>query len=1595
MAYVVNKEVLQPTAVDKSVTCYFTHGSSTNHNKNDDDDNDERLQSRADECEEEYPNVITVSGNRITVYRVQIEDRRYGRSIDNDGDNDDEDDDVEKKRKRRNYRLEVCGEYTVNGTITDLCVLKNQQRVMMMNSSSTVSTSSSSLLLDGLLITIREAKAVAIQWDTETQRVSATSVHFWEQTANNQKGNSSNGINKQTTTTTTAVDSTSSGLRIGALPSCAKADPEGRCCAVIIRNEERAKVKIMPATQQQQQLNQLQHNTTTVNNTTHSKTMKSSSAVAATIGQSFDLDVRKILGPSAAFIRDCCFLHGYGEPVLLILYEANPPTWAGRLSLRMDTCKLVAVSIDCAKKKYTIVWTRENLPSSSYLLHPVPNPLGGVIVLAGGHILYESQSSSAAYISDFLGKGGPQEGNYAEEIARNNGLEGQAAHANPVPNVNHSKNVSSYEQSGFQVQLDAAKIEMISANVAIISSKTGQLLTVVLETVGATTKSGIGRRCRRIRVIKAGNAVLSSGLAAVGNDLLFIGSRVGDSLLIAYERKEKAKIGDLKMLPSTSTKNEENEKEENEEEENEGEDDDDEEDDPYADPEENAKKRKAKQSTKGPPKIAKMAPPKPALAHVADDEQKTKEKNEDEELEALLYGTSVEAAGGAGLNEYERANKSTSTIDSKSVASSIDRDDTFEYKFTVKDSLLCISPIVDLTVGASAPVGTDLDPRTELVAACGHGKNGALAILTRGITPELVTEVESGALPGLRACWATRTEDDLNDGLTRPKRKEELFDEHLVLSLASTKSTMILETGEELREVSKEVDFITDEETLTCGRVLNGRAIAQVTRTRIRFTRKGKKFADDIDLPFLLKNSGASTASDIHITYVIVQNDTIALRLSDGSIKIIQGEAKTNTFTLLKKSCELFPCDENSSDITAFTVFNDSDKFIDKSEDSDKSNNSEKVVFATTSRDGTLELYQLPSLKKLWSSGGISDGREILASNSFGFDSVFFGNEDEKYNVENFAILDIRIDTFAGAAHRRPILTCFRADGTVLCYQSFRTPSTNELRFTRIPIEIETTGSELTNNTNDVSVQNGARLTRIENIGDGRGVGGIFVAGLNPIWLVVRRGRVLALPLRGEGGARIAFTPFHNVNCPKGFILATNNGGIRVCRLPGKMHIEAAWPVRKLALRCTPRAITYMHDFKLYALVTSTSIPWKEVDIDESDGHARTLYRFRREKAKSEGNAMTEIQFAIRLLVPGTLETAWQKAVEPGEHILCVKNVQIRDQSTGALLSMLAIGTAMPGGEDTPCRGRILLFAIMWERAKDGGVRWKGELKCEKPSKMACSAIESVDGSLMVAIGTKLTAHSWDGKKLTPTAFYDTPLYTTTLSCVKNFLLCGDLHKSIRFVRWKDAQGEKTLSQLGKDYESLDVVASEFMIDGGSLSLLAADSSGNAHVFQYAPKLAESWKGDKLLPKAGYHVGSLIRQMVRFQIESASGEKQNRHAVFFGASDGSLGIFSPVDSDTFEKLEKLQEAMRSIQISASNSLNPLSLNSKTFRALKSSEGSIARQIPPRTIVDGGLLSKFEHSLSVSLQTKIARSCGMERFQALALARTIIAEQSFM
>ena len=60
------------------------------------------------------------------------------------------------------------------------------------------------------------------------------------------------------------------------------------------------------------------------------------------------------------------------------------------------------------------------------------------------------------------------------------------------------------------------------------------------------------------------------------------------------------------------------------------------------------------------------------------------------------------------------------------------------------------------------------------------------------------------------------------------------------------------------------------------------------------------------------------------------------------------------------------------------------------------------------------------------------------------------------------------------------------------------------------------------------------------------------------------------------------------------------------------MHYEAAWPVRKLALKCTPHAVQYLPDFRLYALATSAPVKWKEPEVGDDDVQTATLIKTRR-----------------------------------------------------------------------------------------------------------------------------------------------------------------------------------------------------------------------------------------------------------------------------------------------------------------------------------------------------------------------------------------------
>jgi hypothetical protein len=94
-------------------------------------------------------------------------------------------------------------------------------------------------------------------------------------------------------------------------------------------------------------------------------------------------------------------------------------------------------------------------------------------------------------------------------------------------------------------------------------------------------------------------------------------------------------------------------------------------------------------------------------------------------------------------------------------------------------------------------------------------------------------------------------------------------------------------------------------------------------------------------------------------------------------------------------------------------------------------------------------------------------------------------------------------------------------------------------------------------------------------------------------------------------------------------------------------------------------------------------------------------------------------------------------------------------------------------------------------------------------------------------------------------------------------------------------------------------------VDGSTLSLLATDMTGNACIFAYDPKSSESWKGQKLLTKSAFHVGSPVHRMVRFRLKVGLGllacslsiphSIQSRTLLHMHTSNPSPGTYSTSD----------------------------------------------------------------------------------------------------
>ncbi len=461
---------------------------------------------------------------------------------------------------------------------------------------------------------------------------------------------------------------------------------------------------------------------------TQSASAKSHHTTASTSLSSYTIDLRKLDNWLEVRVIDIEFLYGYYEPTLFILCESNL-TWVGRYALKKDTCNSVALSLNLNQKTHPIIWPVEKLPSDCLKCLAVPSPIGGILLFATNSLIYVNQSVPSYGVS--LNSIAKLTSNY------------------PLKNMDHIK-----------VALDSCQAAFIAPDRLLISLKGGEIYIVTL-----LTDSESLRTIRSFNIEKGPGSVIASSIIKCSENYVFIGSRLGNSVLLKYSVKEqKSSNIEKRKLKDLEDDGEENDESTNERELN-------------SEVNETLIKMKNEQMDTFVP-----ANPPPLEQSI----------NEIDDLDIILE-----------RNEEK----------------SFDITDVPSYNFEICDILLNVAPCGHSIVGESVGDYSEFETNSlhiDLVTSSGHTKNGAVSVLQRSIRPEVIATFQ---IPDVIDMWSVYSDSNDSTSSSHTFLFLSKVDSTMVLQMANEITELDKETS----------IFCTKHPTMCCSNLDDNKYIIQVT----------------------------------------------------------------------------------------------------------------------------------------------------------------------------------------------------------------------------------------------------------------------------------------------------------------------------------------------------------------------------------------------------------------------------------------------------------------------------------------------------------------------------------------------------------------------------------------------------------------------------------------------------------------------------------------------------------------------------------------------------------------------------------------------
>uniref|UniRef100_H2YEY2 Cleavage/polyadenylation specificity factor A subunit C-terminal domain-containing protein n=1 Tax=Ciona savignyi TaxID=51511 RepID=H2YEY2_CIOSA len=1211
-------------------------------------------------------------------------------------------------------------------------------------------------------------------------------------------------------------------------------------------------------------------------------------------------------------IIDIQFLYGYNEPTLLVLFESLR-TWAGRVAMRQDTCNIVAISLNMMEQLHPVVWSLNGLPFDCKFAYPVPKPIGGVLIFAVNSLLYLNQSV-------------PPYGTSLNSTTEN------------------STSFPLKPQESVCMRLDCSCAVFISPESMVISLSNGDLyvLTLLVDSM---------RNVRNFHFDKAASSVLTSCLTVMEDGFIFLGSRLGNSLLLRYtEAHPESKV------PSKQV----------------------------------------------------------GLCGMEEPAAKRKRLN-----------TAADWAGitSHDIEDLEMYGKDTVTAEPLS-----------SYKFEVCDSLLNIGPCGAAELGEPAYLSeefvTQRETDLELAVLSGHGKNGALSVLQRTVKPQVVTTFE---LPGCTDMWTVHSPGKKKVGLLTTIQP--LDQQHAYLILSKEDSTLLLETGKEIMEI-EESGFNTREASVYVGNI-GGDFILQVCASGV-WLMSGVKLVQHIPLelggpivkcticdPYAilltadgqivtlvltpdpesepgvkLDCSNPSITQVPQICHVCLYADTSGLFQANKHAQHVKMDVGTKgadpqnavvseKFHVVDEEEELLYGESDPDIIFApeFTPKPEQPATHDEPSEGAREKGLKSFWLVIVRENRNLEIFEMPTLNLVYTVKNFSMGQKLL-SDSGPMNSYSVQKESDKASTprydDNPNIHEILLVGLGHNSSKPHLIVSFTED--LLIYEVFEySPPDKFQRSNSLRIRFKKVHHKMMIRRNLGAQEPGTYqsdsknyLRRFTNIG---GYSGVFLCGAYPHWIFMTvRGALRCHPMTVDG-AISCFVPFHNVNCPNGFLYFNNQGELRICMLPPHMKYDALWPVRKISLRCSAHFLAYSIEHKVYAIVTSVSEPCTRLPYLNCDNE-----REFEDLDKGERFIYPHIdKFSVQLISPVSWELVPNARIDMDEfeHITCMRNVWLSSGAdTSSRQNYLVIGTCNVFGEEMGSRGKIIILEVIEVVPEPGQPLTKNKLKqiYFEEQKGPVTAVCGLEGNLLAAIGQKIFIWKFDeNQALRGLAFVDTNVYIHHALSFRSFAIVADMQRSITLLRYQT--DFKTLSVTSRDIRPLEVYTSDLVVDGSGVNFLVSDHEKNLILFAYDPEdEPENHGGSRLTRRADMNIGSHANTMWRIAacgIDRSNGSAiqpySGAHITMMGTLDGSICHVLPVAEKVYRRLLMLQNIMIT-SLQHIGGLNP-----KAFRHVRSQRYSLSN--PMKNMLDGDLVWKF-NSLSHLERHELCKKIGTSPEQIL-------------